>query len=84
MVFSRQLYFAALSSPACLTKCRGSFGRSLNGLKDLFPAQSCVLFSCLHENIANGTGGVCPIRSYKRFGIKLQEKLVDTLMITEL
>ena len=42
LVFSGQLHFAALSSPACLTKCRGSFGRSLNCLKDLFPAQSCL------------------------------------------
>lgn len=67
LVFSGQLYFAALSSPACLTKCGCSFGRSLNCLKDLFPAQSCLLSSCLNENVTNGTGGVCPIRSYRRF-----------------
>ena len=67
LVFSGQLYFAALSSPACLTKCGCSFGRSLNCLKDLFPAQSCLLSSCLNKNVTNGTGGVCPIRSYRRF-----------------
>ena len=66
LVFSGQLYFAALSSPACLTKCRGSCRRSLNCLKDLFPAQRC-----LNENITNGTGGVCPIRSYRRFRDKV-------------
>ncbi|CAH3167299.1 unnamed protein product [Porites lobata] len=52
---------------------RKDFGRAFRivGLDGGRLVKSCLLSSCLNENITNGTGGVCSIRSYRRFRDKI-------------